>query len=119
LSELSAVIDKSQQILTSLEKENRSKKVRKDRLLRIREQTLKMKRSKSHTRTRSPQAPAAQTLENSGMSEITLLRNVECAVKTIVDLDFQLQKAKQIICKYKDLVVKIQLQLNARDLKIS
>lgn len=53
------------------------------------------------------------------MSEITLLRNVECAVKTIVDLDFQLQKAKQIICKYKDLVVKIQLQLNARDLKIS
>jgi hypothetical protein len=36
----------------------------------------------------------------------------------LVDLDFKLSKSKHIIGKYKDLVVKMQLQINQKDNKL-
>ena len=43
---------------------------------------------------------------------------IESAYKCINDLDWQVSKAKHVIQKYKDLVVKMQLQLNSKQVKI-
>lgn len=46
------------------------------------------------------------------------LGQVEKAYNTVADLDWKVSKAKHIITKYKDLVVKMQLQLNSKDFKV-
>jgi hypothetical protein len=46
------------------------------------------------------------------------MRKVEEVYTTITDLDWQLTKGKHIVEKYKDLIVKMQLQLNSKDFKI-
>lgn len=43
---------------------------------------------------------------------------VEVAFACINELDWQVTKSKHVISKYKDLVVKMQLQLNGKDRKI-
>lgn len=47
------------------------------------------------------------------------IKELDEAKKLILELDWQVTKAKHIISKYKDLVVKMQLQLNATDFKLS
>lgn len=46
-------------------------------------------------------------------------KQIDEAMGAISDLDWQVSKSKHIIGKYKDLVVKMQLQLNQKDYKIS
>lgn len=46
------------------------------------------------------------------------LLQIEEAYNTVADLDWKVSKSKHIITKYKDLVVKMQLQLNSKDYKV-
>jgi len=46
------------------------------------------------------------------------MQRIQEAYTTITDLDWQLTKGKHIVEKYKDLVVKMQLQLNSKEYKI-
>jgi predicted nucleic acid-binding Zn-ribbon protein len=46
------------------------------------------------------------------------MEQVEIAFKCINELDWQVTKSKHVISKYKDLVVKMQLQLNSKNHKI-
>ena len=46
------------------------------------------------------------------------MQRIQDVYTFVVDLDWQLTKGKHIVEKYKDLIVKMQLQLNSKEFKI-